>query len=166
MRNIFFVFLMIIAGGVYVSAQTKATALSILTKSESAVKWNAKSEIKGDFDYDGVTDYALRGKEGKFFVLGIVRGASSVEPKHYLIEFGEDAGDQGSLCSAIRAVITVENIDKDYTKFAVDYLETDFTRTLESVSKHSTGINIADGMCDSFHVLWDKKTKHFFWWRI
>ena len=166
MNNVFVVFLTIIICGIYASAQTKATALSILTKSEPAVKWNAKSEIKGDFDYDGVADYALRGREGKFFVLGIVKGALSGKSKHYLVEFGEDAGDQGALCSVNRAVITVENLDENYAKFAADYLEKDSIKTLESLSKKSKGINIADGMCDSFHTLWDQKTNRFFWWRI
>ncbi len=166
MKKLLLIFTMLLVCGSYAFAQGKTTALSVLTKNEPTVKWNEKSLIKGDFDYDGVVDYALRGRRGKFFVLGIVKGALSGKSKHWTMQFGEDAGDQGSLCSVKSAVITVENLDKNYVEFAADYLETDFTKMIKSLPKNSKGINIADGMCDSFHVLWDKKAKQFTWWRI
>lgn len=161
-----FIVLVILICGFYVSAQTKATALRVLQTNEPGVKWNAKSEIKGDFDYDGVTDYALRGKRGKFFVLGIVEGAVSGKSEHWTLRFGENAGDQSALCSVNSAVITVENLDKNYVEYAADYLEPDFVAALKSLPKNSKAINIADGTCDSFNVLWDKKAKRFVWWRI
>lgn len=161
MNKILLVSIIIIAGLLSVAAQTKPTALSVLTANEPGVKWNAKSEIKGDFDYDGVTDYALRGRRGKFFVLGIVKGALSGKSKHWTMQFGEDA-----LCSVSSAVITVENLDKDYAEFAADYLSSDIVKALKNLPKNSKGINISDGQCDSFSILWNKKENQFFWWRI
>lgn len=147
-------------------AQSGVTALSVLAKKEPAVRWNEKSLIRGDFDYDGTIDYALRGKKGKSFVLGIVKGALSGKSKYWTMEFGEDAGDQGSLCSINSARINIENLDKDYLNFAADYVEADFAKTIKNLPKNSKGINVYDGMCDSFHVLWDRKAKQFTWWRI
>jgi hypothetical protein len=141
-------------------------AFSVLRNREPTVQWNEKSQIKGDFDYDGTIDYALRGREGKFFILGIVKGSVSRKSKHWMMRFSEDAGDQGSLCSVKSAVINVDDIDKDYFDFAGDYLEADYAITLKKLPKNSKGINIADGLCDSFHVFWNKKEKRFMWWRI
>lgn len=152
---------------VHAFAQESATtALSVLTKRVPGVKWVEKSLIKGDFDYDGTIDYALRGRRGKFFVLGIVKGAVGAKSKHWTMQFGEDAGDQGSLCSVKSAVITVDDIDKDFAEFASEYVEDDTAKMMKSLPKNSKGINVADGMCDSFHVFWDRRAKQFTWWRL
>ncbi len=164
MKKLFLMFAMFAVGAGYASAQT--TALSVLTKRVPGVNWVEKSLIRGDFDYDGVTDYALRGRQKGFFVLGIVKGAASAKSKHWTMQFGEDAGDQGSLCSVKSAVITVTDLDKDYIEFAAEYLEDDFAARLKKLPKNSKGINISDGMCDSFHVLWDARAKQFIWWRL
>ena len=166
MKNIFLVLLLMTACETNAFAQTKATVFSILVKKEPTVKWNAKSQISGDFDYDRVIDYALRGRKGKFFVLGIVKGALSGKSKHWTMKFGEDAGDQSGLCSVKSAIITIDDIDKDYVDFASEYLETDYAERLRKVPKNSKGIIISDGNCDAFHVFWDKKYKLFTWWRL
>ena len=166
MKKLFLIFTMLFVCGGAAFAQSRVTALIVLSKNEPSVKWNKKSQIKGDFDYDGIIDYALRGKREKFFVLGIVKGVPSGKSKHWTMQFGEDAGDQGSLCSVNTARINVENLDNDYVKFAADYLEPDFAGMIKNLPKNSKGINVYDGMCDSFHILWDKKTKQFTWWRI
>lgn len=149
-----------------VFGQKSATALGVLTKSEPAVKWNAKSVISGDFDYDGVADYAFRGIKKKSFVLGVVKGSITAKSKHWTLELGEDAGDQGGLCSVSKAVITLDAIDKNYLEAAKDYLEPEYVKMFAGLPKGSKGINIADGMCDSFNVFWNKKEKQFSWWRI
>ena len=166
MKNFCLFLLMLTACGICADAQTKTTVFSILSKKEPTVEWNAKSQISGDFDYDGTIDYALRGRKGKFFVLGIVKGALSGKSKYRTMKFGEDAGDQGSLCSVKSAIITVDDINKDYVDFASEYLEADYARRLRSVSKNSKGIVISDGNCDAFHIFWDKKYKLFTWWRV
>jgi len=158
--------LLIVCVSISYAQKSGTTALSVLAKNSPDVRWNEKSQIKGDFDYDGVVDYALRGRRGKYFVLGIVKGAMSGKSKFWTMQFGEDAGDQGSLCSVKSAVITIDDIDKDYFEFAGDYLEADYAIRLKNLPKNSKGITVADGMCDSFHVFWDKKAKQFTWWRI
>ncbi len=147
-------------------AESGVTAFSVLKKNYPAVNWNLKSQIKGNFDYDGVTDYALRGRKGKKFVVGIVKGLVTEKSKHWTLEFGEDAGDQGGLCSVKSAVIAIDDIDKNYVRFAVDYLKPDFAKRLQSVPKNSKGITISDRMCDSFQIFRDKKIKQFIWWQI
>ena len=43
--------------------------------------------LKGDLDYDGITDYALSGKRGGKFVIGIVKGLLNSKSKHWTLEF-------------------------------------------------------------------------------
>lgn len=166
MKKISLVFTMLIFGGTYVFAQSTATPLIILSKKEPNIKWNTKSLIKGDFDYDGVTDFALRGRKGKVFVLRIVKGALNNRSKSQMLEFGEDAGDQGSLCSVDKAIINTDDLDKDYMEFAKDYLEPRYIKAFARLPKSSKGITVSDRMCDSFHVFWDKQTNKFIWWRV
>jgi len=166
MRKFFVSLVILILCGTSALAQGAVTGLSLLTQKIPTVKWNARSQIKGDFDYDGITDYAVRGIRGAKFVVGIVKGSATPNSKYWTLEFGEDAGDQGSLCSVKSAVITVDDIDKDYVKFASEYLEADYAKRLKSLPKNSKGITVADGRCDSFHIFWDKKAKEFTFWRV
>ncbi len=166
MRKVFAQSLLLLLCGNFAFAQSGSTAFTFLKQKYPTVDWNSKSQIKGDFDYDGVTDYALRGRKGAKLVVGIVKGAVNGKTKHWRLEFGEDAGDQGGLCSVKTALITVDDIDKDYIKFAGEYIETEYAARLKKLPKNSKGITLSDGACDSFHILWDKKLKRFTWWRI
>lgn len=167
MKKLFLILALLLIGKNQAFSQKgDESALNFLTRNEPGVTWNAKSQIEGDFNYDGATDYALRGRKGKFFVLGVVKSATDGKRKYQTLQFGEDAGDQGALCSVNSAVIAVENLDKDYIEFASEYLEPDFVKMLKSLPKNSKGINVADGQCDSFHVIYDKKANELVWWRI
>jgi len=166
MRKFFVSLVILILCGTSALAQEAVTALSLLTQKNPTVKWNARSQIKGDFDYDGIPDYAVRGIRGAKFVVGIVKGPITRKSNYWTLEFGEDAADQGSLCSVKSAVITVDDIDKDYVEFASEYLEADYAARLKGLPKNSKGITVADGMCDSFHLFWDKKVKEFTFWRV
>jgi hypothetical protein len=166
MKQISLIFTMIVFGGTYVFAQSTATAFGILSKKEPTIKWNAKSLIKGDFDYDGITDFVLRGRKGKVFVLGIVKGALNDKSKSQMLEFGEDSGNQSSLCSIDKAITNTDDLDKDYIAFARDYLEPRHIKAFTRLPKSSKGITVSDGTCDSFHVFWDKQTNKFIWWRV
>lgn len=167
MSRLFLILSLLIACQIQALSQTGGeSALNFLTRNEPSVKWNAKSQISGDFNYDGVTDHALRGRKGKFFVLGVIKSAPGGKRKYQTLQFGEDAGDQGALCSVDSAVITVENLDKDYIEFATEYLDANFVEMLKKLPKNSKGINISDGQCDSFHVIYDKKLNELIWWRI
>ncbi len=73
MRKIFLSLVILILCGTPALAQKRVTPLSLLTQKNPAVKWNAKSQIKGDFDYDGITDYAVRGIKGAKFVSALLK---------------------------------------------------------------------------------------------
>lgn len=166
MKKIFLLSTMLLFCEIYVFAQNNIITLHVLSKKEPAVKWNAKRLIKGDFDYDGITDFAVRGKKGKIFALGIVKGVLNNKSKSQVFELSPDSGDQGSLCSVDKAIINTDNFDKDYLNFAKDYLEPKYIKALTRLPKTSKGITVSDGACDSFHVFWDWQTSKFIWWRV
>ncbi len=166
MRRVFAQFLLMLLCNSFTFAQAGSTAFAFLKQKYPTVDWNSRSQIKGDFDYDSTADYALRGRKGAKLVVGIVKGTVNGKTKHWTLEFGEDAGDQSGLCSVKTAVITVDDIDKDYVKYASEYLETEYAARLKKLPKNSKGITLSDGACDSFHIYWDKKIKQFTWWRI
>ncbi len=110
--------------------------------------------LRGDFDYDGITDYALSGKRGDKFVVGIVKGSLNRKSKHWTLEFSQDAGSQGSLCSVADAQISLE-------RFASD----DEIVEVRRLPKKSRGIALSDERCDAFHIYYSRKEKQFVWRR-
>ncbi len=136
------------------AASARVTALSLLRLREPEVEWNPRSLLKADFDYDGIVDYALGGKKGGLYVLGVVKGSLSGKSKHWTLEFSQDAGSQGALCSVADARIRLERLSAD---------EVEGVRKLP---RKSRGINLYDDRCDSFHIYYDRKEKRFVWWRL
>lgn len=146
---------LILAGfGAGVFAQGKLSALQLLKDREAETEWDSLSLLKGDFDYDGVTDYALSGKRGGKFVVGIVKGTLKSDSKHWTLEFGEDGISQGSLSSVAEARIRLE-------KFSPN----DEIPELKNLPKKSRGINLADDGSDAFHIYYSREKKQFVWWR-
>jgi hypothetical protein len=132
---------------------SSSSALNVLNRLEPDVKWEPRTLLKADFDFDGVEDYSLGARKGTQYVVGIVMGPLNGQSKHWTLEFSEDAGDQGSLCSVSDAQIRLDMLDDELVVGA---------RGLPEMSK---GINLYDDKCDSFHIYWDQKEKRFEWWR-
>lgn len=145
----------VLAGfGTTVFAQSKLSALQLLKDREAETEWNSRSLLKGDFDFDGVTDYALSGKRSGKFVVGIVKGTLKSDSKHWTLEFGEDGISQGSLSSVAEARIRLEKLSDD-----------DEIPELKNLPKKSRGINLADDGSDAFHIYYSREKDQFVWWR-
>lgn len=155
MRTTVTVVFLLTFGGVSVLAQnatsSRITALRVLRLREPEVKW---SLLKADFDYDGVDDYALGGRKGSLYVLGVVKGSLSGKSKHWTLEFSQDAGNQGALCSVTNARIRLERLSAEEVE------------EVRKLPRKSRGINLSDEECDSFHIYYDRKEKRFVWWRL
>ena len=139
-------------------AQKTLSTVQLLENREPKVKWNSRSLLKADFDYDGVPDYALSGRRGDRFVVGIVKGPLNRKSKHWTLGFLENGGSQGALCSVASARINLERASSDVESGD----EPEETRKLP---KKSRGINLSDEHCDSFHIYYSRKEKQFVWWR-
>jgi len=151
------IFLIILCGTSVFSQKTslkRTKALQLLTSHEPKVRWSSRDLLKADFDYDGVVDYALTGKKGNLFVVGIVKGSLTSKSKHWTLKFSQDAASQGALCSIADARISIERFSKD-----------DENPDVRKLPGKSRGINLSDKSCDSFHIYYNRKEKKFVWWR-
>lgn len=142
--------LIITVFGTTIFAQSKLSALQLLNDREPQTQWNSRSLIKGDFDYDDVTDYALAGKRDGKFVVGIVKGTLKRESKHWTLDFSEDASSQNALCSVADARISPEKFTS-----GEDLAE------LKNLPTKSRGINLSDEKCDAFHIYYSKGKEQF-----
>lgn len=124
------------------------TAIDLLRQREPDTVWNSGSLVRGDFDLDGIEDFALTGIKGDLFIVGIVKGPVGPSSRHSILKFPWEDGDQGSLCSR-EAKIGLEEITED-----------------EPPGRKGLGINLHDDACDSFHIFWDPEQNDYDWWRL
>ncbi len=68
--------------------------------------------------------------------------------KHWTLDFSQDAGNQGALCSVAGARIRVERLSSDQVE------------GVRKFPRKSRGINLYDEECDSFHIYYDRKEKN------
>ena len=130
----------------------------LVHKKMPQVNWDQASLLKGNFNPDGKSDYALLGQEGesKVFVAVIY---SPVEPNAQvdILEFGVGQ-DEGSLC----------HLPAQLKRESLDYDPSDEVGKIPGFrrSRKVMGLNLSDGDCDAFHLFWDYQSRRFSWWRL
>ena len=112
MKTFSTVVLLIALTGTPILAQRKAAAprlpaLRLLKARKPGIKWNPQSLLTVDSDYDNILDYALAGRKGVLFVVGIVKGRLNRTSRHWTFEFS-DGSSQDDLCSTTSAEIGLE----------------------------------------------------------
>lgn len=124
------------------------------------VKWDEKSIMSADVNCDGKTDHGILGYEKSvlylMLVLGDVSESSTVDT--LAIGLGEPSS-QNHLCGKT-AQLNLESQEYD--------LAEDLGENPEGFkkSKICKGLNVSDGMCDSFHIYWNHKTNSLDSWRL
>jgi hypothetical protein len=142
------------SGPIPATALSAPEALHVLSAAEPEVRWDAKSEIHGDFAGDGFADRGFLGHaKGRVFV-GLVRASTR---KAEVLDFAVSRGVQEAICSE-PAKLRAENLDYDPQAEGQD-LE-GFQR-----SRHAKGMVLSDGECDPIHLYWNHKSGHLAWWR-
>jgi hypothetical protein len=122
------------------------------------VNWDRTSLLKGDFNPDDKTDYALMGLEGKNRVfVAVVYSPVAPSAQVDILEFGVGQ-DQGSLCR-LPAHLKLESLDYDPSDDVGKI--PGFRRSREFM-----GLNLAGGDCDSFHLFWNYQSHRIEWWRL
>jgi len=140
------------------SAAGTPTALSLLRQRQPRVTWEAASEVRGDFDRDGVADYALRGLRKDRVVVGIVKGPLAAASPTWILDFSWGKGTQDSLCSQ-KARIEIEDVDESTMAGAKPAAG-------KPKGVKGKGISLYDDRCDAFHIYWSAEGKKFEWWRL
>ena len=131
---------------------TRSTgALQRLAAADSRVQWDAASAQEGDVDCDGVPDSAFVGRTKTQIHVGLVRAFA---PRPEIVEFGVSSREQASVCDA-NATLALESQDFDDED------------GLEGFQRSTTckGMSLADGLCDSIHLYWNRKTQQLGWSR-
>ena len=129
----------------------RGSAVRELELREPTVAWQAGSLVRGDLDGDGAGDYALTGRKGELFVVGILQGPPAKPGRHWTLEFPIGGDDQDALCSPAARLRLEE---------------------LEGVPPEATppagnrGLALHDERCDAFHIYWDPAKKSFDYWRL
>jgi hypothetical protein len=128
-----------------------AGALQRLAAADSLVQWDAASAQAGDVDCDGVPDSAFVGRSKTQIHVGLVRAAA---PRPEIVEFGVSSREQASVCD-VNAKLALES---------QDYEDED---GLEGFQRSTTckGMALADGLCDSIHLYWNRKAQQLGWSR-
>lgn len=124
------------------------TAVDLLRQREPDTVWSSGNLVRGDFDQDGIEDFALTGIKDDLFIVGIVKGPLGDSSRHSILKFPWGDGDQGSLCSK-EARIKLEEITED-----------------DPPGRKGLGINLHDDACDAFHIYWDQEQNDYDWWRL
>jgi hypothetical protein len=129
----------------------RGSAVRELELREPAVAWQAGSLVRGDLDGDGAADYALAGRKGELFVVGLLQGPPAKAGRHWTLEFPIGGDDQDALCSPAARLRLEE---------------------LEAVPPEATpppgkrGLALHDERCDAFHIYWDPAKQSFAYWRL
>ena len=127
----------------------------LLRLREPKITWNATNKVAGDFNHDGLNDYAVSGVEEGLFVLGIVRGPLRSNSRLWILRFSVALQGRAisELCS-IKATLRTRSPVILGSK-----------KRLWKIPSASKGIVVDDG-CDPVHVSWHQDMKRFEMMRI
>jgi len=140
------------------SANASAESTSLLKAAKKfvpGVAWRSSSAVTGDFTCNGRTTHAILGsRENEMFVAIFVRGLSR-RPQVLSYAGGPRDPEKSSL--------SVEDLDFDPVQFEKDvgYIPKGLIP-----SKTCKGINLSDGLVDSAHIYYERKTKKFWDWSL
>jgi hypothetical protein len=128
--------------------------LSIVKGERPAIKWEAKSQIKADFNGDGKQDLALLGYTGNQVVLAL---KTDIKPSIQYLNFGIGTGKQAAICELPAKLST----DKLYCK------NEDTNEKLIGCreSMNAKALTLRGGDCDSINLYWNHDTNEMVWWR-
>lgn len=132
------------------------TALALLRHRDPQASWDAASQVRADFDLDGIADYALRGLRKDRVLVGIVKGPLEAKSSIWILDFPWGKESQDSLCSK-KVKIELEDLDDSSTAGA---------KPAHSKKGKGKGISLYDDRCDAFHIYWSAEDQKFDWWRL
>ena len=133
-----------------VQSRPSVDPYELLRQREPKVTWYVTSKVEGDFDHDGLNDFALGGVEEGRFVLGIVRGPVRSNSRSSIFRF--------SIASPSRAISELCSIKA--TIRTRSPVVTGGKNRLWRIPSVSKGIIVDDG-CDPVDVSWNQDRRRF-----
>ncbi len=134
--------------------------LEIIRDESSQTTRDTEYVVSADINCDSKNDYAMIGIEGEKLELTLILGEIEKIPRTVTMEFGlGNSMSQSAMCG-------------DNPKLKLESQAHDLIDVLAAnpdgykKSDVCKGLNIYDGMCDSFHLFWNHKTNTLNWWRL
>lgn len=131
-------------------------AASAISAARPGTKWDRTTLVSGDFNGDGLRDWAMVGYQGSGLELAIrVSGGKTGKTRTQLLAFGIGASMQAAICEAP-------------AKLQVDL---QFCNPMDDAlpgcrpSKLANSLSLSGGDCDSIHLYWNSDAKRMEWWR-
>lgn len=143
-----------------VSNSLNVLVIQIGKKHFPTVKWDEKSIVRADINCDGKTDFAILGYETDVLYAMVILGDLSQTSNVDTLAIGlGNPSSQSHLCGK-KAELNLESQEYDLTEELGENPE-GFKK-----SKICKGLNVSDGLCDSFHLYWNHKTNSLGSWRL
>jgi hypothetical protein len=130
----------------------KLVVISCLVSAAALAK-DANSPVRGDFNGDGIADFASLAQHPDEVTIIVHFGGVHHAPQS--IKFGVGQA-QDAVCSlpATLKVVPLSCITDGGTKLS---------GCMES--KGAKGLTLSDGECDAINIYWDHQTNRLAWWR-
>ena len=146
----------------------------MLARLDKNIVWVDVPTLRVDLTGDGKREQIFLGKRDDKVFIGIIAGTASEASKPWKLEFSTDKLQENALCSA-EVNITTEAPSLPLQAFGCNAESNNLrcselrnlNRSFQQLAmRKASGIVLADGLCDPFHIYWDSKMKLFRWWRF
>jgi len=163
--RVIIIFINIIIFSVSLSADKNSIAINdkqlidIVKREYPNLKINDKHIFTADINCDGYKDYALYGQVNNFVKVVVIHGPIVNKNIFDTLKIRFGFSGYQDVVPGKKFYFSLESLDFDI-EAAIGEVE-GFQR-----SKVCKGLNISDGMTDSFHIYYDHKMKQLVWWRL
>lgn len=122
----------------------------------SGTKWDRATLVSGDFNGDGLRDWAMVGHKGSGLELAVrIAGGKAGKARTQRLAFGIGESTQAAICEAPATLEVDEQVCNPMGKALPGCRP----------SKVANSLNLKGGDCDSVHLYWSGDTKRMEWWR-
>ena len=142
--------------GLAAERRTLAEFLAHVRADRPSVKWDVKSQVSGDFDGEGRTDFAALGYVGKGVVVAIGRTSATGEIRLQYLHFDVSRAAQAAIC------VLPARLELLPLSCAVNH-----GGALPGC-KEGPGVSslrLMDDECDSINIYWNRDRNSMSWWR-
>ena len=119
--------------------------------------WDTSTLVSGDFNGDGLRDWAMVGYRGSKIELGVrVSARRPARIRTQFLVFGIGSELQAAICEPPAKL----QVDEQFCSPMDEALPGC------KPTKHANSLNLSGGDCDPIHLYWNSETRKMDWWRL